>query len=369
MDAIFYFFLDILMSSRYIVKNNSCSRRPNRHCQFGIFTIQVWIKLLEIIVLLILTDFVQEELLDLPYWIVISVICVLEDVSRRLDILTSEFSVILEYLRVLSGFFADTASEACPSKSVNFAIICMIFVAVIWDVDDLYSVNTAQASESSFLMLSRSSARPLDFWIFDSNSVFFKWHLFIIEVKWTFLLCLCVSRMFSFLLPISHGLTDTFISISFFPVNDSFVSWLQIPGSYRMRMHTCFRNIVSLSLSKALSVGIKHRRNRASFWLTTAASGFLIRDLLWNTQWCFFLVITHLLEDRRGICLVIETDIELIICVWDAVDQSDSPLNRATVGIRLDTRTNEKENKEEGDVKQKDEKARSSISGVTWQRG
>ena len=32
------------------------------------------------------------------------------------------------------------------------------------------------------------------------------------------------------------------------------------------------------------------------------------------------------------------------------------------MGIRLDTRTNEKENKEEGDVKQKDEKARSSIS-------
>ena len=69
----------------------------------------------------------------------------------------------------------------------------------------------------------------------------------------------------------------------------------------------------------------------------------------------------HPVEDRRGIRLVIEADVGLIICVWDPVDQSDSPLSRATVGIRLDTRTNEKENKEKGDVKQKDEKARSSI--------
>ena len=68
------------------------------------FTIQVWIKLLEIIVLTIHTDSVQEEQLDLPYWIVISVTCVLEDVSIRLDILTSEFSAILEHLPVLSGY-------------------------------------------------------------------------------------------------------------------------------------------------------------------------------------------------------------------------------------------------------------------------
>ena len=76
-----------------------------------------------------------------------------------------------------------------------------------------------------------------------------------------------------------------------------------------------------------------------------------MRDLLWNIQWYSFLVIVHLVEDRRGICLVIETDIALIICVSDPVDQSDSPLSRAAVTIRLDTRTNEKENKEKGDVK------------------
>ena len=33
MDAMFYFFLDILMSSTYIDKNNPCLQRTNRHCQ------------------------------------------------------------------------------------------------------------------------------------------------------------------------------------------------------------------------------------------------------------------------------------------------------------------------------------------------
>ena len=230
----------------------------------------------------------------------------------------------------------------------------MIFVVVICDVDDLYSVNTAKASESSFIMISRSSTRPLYFWIFYSNSVFFKWHVFIIEAKWTFLLCLCVSRMFSVLVPMSHGLNDTFIPI-FFSCQRFIVyghrSWLQFPGSYWMRKYTSLRNIVSLSLSKALSVGIKHRRYHASCWLTTAASGFFIRDLLSNTQWCHFLIIVLLSEDRFGIRLVVETNVGLIICVWDPVGQSDSPLTRATVGIRPDTTTNEKENKEEGDVK------------------
>ena len=37
------------------------------------------------------TDSAQEERLDLPYWTMIWAICVLVDVSKDLDILTSEF--------------------------------------------------------------------------------------------------------------------------------------------------------------------------------------------------------------------------------------------------------------------------------------
>ena len=37
------------------------------------------------------TDFVQEERLDLPYLTMILAICVVEDVSTNLDILTLEF--------------------------------------------------------------------------------------------------------------------------------------------------------------------------------------------------------------------------------------------------------------------------------------
>ena len=81
--------------------------------------------------------------------------------------------------------------------------------------------------------------------------------------KWTFPLFLCVSRMIPFLLPISHGLSDTFIPISCCPSNDSFTpnrrSWLQFPASYQNEKITLdCRNIISLSLSKVLCIGTKY---------------------------------------------------------------------------------------------------------------
>ena len=45
----------------------------------------------------------------------------------------------------------------------------------------------------------------------------------------------------------------------------------------------------------------KHRQYRVSWLLAAVASGFFMRDLLWNTQWCIFLVIVRLVEDRGGI--------------------------------------------------------------------
>ena len=216
MDATFYFFLDILMSSTYIDKHNLCFHRTNRHYQFVIFLHPSLNKTS--------SNYRSDKsyrfcsrgrtgssILDRDF----RHLCL----GRRIHTSGhSDFGIFIN-LGVSSSViwvYADTASKACFSQSVNFAIICMIFVAVICDVDDLYSVNTAQASESSFTMLSRSSTHPLYFWSFYFNSAIFKWHMFIIEAKWTFLLCLCVSRMTSFLLPIFHGLTDTFIPFFFF---------------------------------------------------------------------------------------------------------------------------------------------------------
>ena len=193
-------------------------------------------------------------------------------------------------------------------------------------------------------MLSRSSTRPLYFWFFFQLSIFqvtclHHWS----KVDFSF-----VSLRLQDILFLASDLSwiEWYFHSDLFFSCQRFIyyvrrSWLQFPGSYWIRKHTSLRNIVSFSLSKALSVGTKHRRYRASCWLTTAASGFLIRDLLWNTQWCSFLVIVHLLEDRFGFRLVVEINIGLMICVWGPVDQSDSlwgaRLMRCTVRRFSDT--------------------------------
>ena len=119
---------------------------------------------------------------------------------------------------------------------------------------------------------------------------------------------------------ISHGLTDTFTSI-YFACHPRFIYCGQFPGSCLLRKQTCLRNTVSLWFPKAVAyTRTKHRRYRASCWLAAAASGYFMRDLLWNTQWCFFLVIVRLVEDR-GIRLVVEADVGLITCAWGPASQ------------------------------------------------
>ena len=69
---------------------------------------------------------------------------------------------------------ADTASAACPTQPGSLEMISMTFAAVICDADDPCSVNTACAS---FTMSPRSTTRPLFFWCFASNSVFFSYDI------------------------------------------------------------------------------------------------------------------------------------------------------------------------------------------------
>ena len=64
------------------------------------------------------------------------------DESKCLDIPIWEFSIIWEHPPFLLGFFADTASAACPAQPGNLERISMTFAAVICDADDPCSVNT-----------------------------------------------------------------------------------------------------------------------------------------------------------------------------------------------------------------------------------
>ena len=100
----------------------------------------------------------------------------------------------------------------------------------------------------------------------------------------------------------SHGLTDTFIPISFFSLSTIHLLRTQIltPVFWIfLNEKTLVLETLSRSrwqkhfLLESNSVG-----NRTSCWLAVAASGFLMRDLLWNTPWCSFLVTVHRRESK-----------------------------------------------------------------------
>ena len=161
--------------------------------------------------------------------------------------------------------------------------------------------------------------------------------------------------MIPFLLPISHGLTDTFNPIFFFYQWFVFTSVVDLDSSflasYRMRNHIWFRNIISLSLSKVLSIGINLRRYRAQlltcdccFWIFDAGSTLKHSVMLFSDNY----------PSGRRSSWNPSRDWDRWCIWWSVIEiqstQSDSPLRRAAVGIWLDTRTNEKENKEEVDL-------------------
>ena len=87
---------------------------------------------------------------------------------------------------IFTRVLADTASAACPSQPGNLEMISMILTAVIWDAEDLCSMNTAKDPESSFTTSPRSTARPLYFLCCVSNLAFFKWQMSINEAKMIF---------------------------------------------------------------------------------------------------------------------------------------------------------------------------------------
>ena len=364
------------MSSTYTDKDKPCFQRTNSHCKFDFFfIIQVWIKLLDIIVLTTVllkhdhTDSAREEQLDLPYLIMISVICVLEDVSIRLDILTSEFSAILEHLPVLSGYM-QILHQVLVFTICNFCNYNHDFRhSHLWCRRSLLCEYNISVWVIFYNVITEFHLCTSDFFI---STEHFSSDMFS-SLK-TSLLCLCTSRMTSFLIAVPHGLIDTFIPMFFFfPVNDSFITDTDLGPSF-LDLTEWENTLVLETLSRShcqkhfLSEP-KYRGYRASCWLATAASGFLIRDLLWNAQWYSFLVIVHLIEDRRGIRLVIEADIELLICVWDLVDQSDLLwVERQWAFDSIRERMKRKTKRKEM-WSRKTRKYAHQYQGVTWQRG
>ena len=141
-------------------------------------------------------NFVQEEPLDVQCLTTIWAICVVEGVSKELDILPN-FWIVSDFgaSHILTWVYADTASAACPSPSGSFALTSITSAAVIWDADEPRKVP-----ESSFTVSPRSTTRPLYFWNIGSSSAFLRWLMSINAAKWTFFLSLCAFRVTSLLL-------------------------------------------------------------------------------------------------------------------------------------------------------------------------
>ena len=212
MDAIFYFFLDILITSTYIDKNNACVHRTNRHCQFVIFLHPSLNKTSsnyrsDNTYRFCSRGTTGSSVLDLDF----RHLCL----GRRINTsghsdfgISSNLGVsssVIWYMQILHQKLVDFAickfcnyiHDFCRSHLWRRRSLLCEYSTSVWVI--FYNVITE--FHTSFVLL-------IFYWA--------KWHMFIIEAKCTFLLCLCTSRMTSFLLAIPHGLIDTFIPISFF---------------------------------------------------------------------------------------------------------------------------------------------------------
>ena len=122
------------MISTYTDKNNPFPRCTNKHSQLESFSQPCCNRIFsncfsqKVLPKNDHTDFAKEERLGFPYWTMILSICVVVDVSKYLDILTLEFTIICEHLPLLLGYKADTASAACPAhqypRTPLFTLCC-----------------------------------------------------------------------------------------------------------------------------------------------------------------------------------------------------------------------------------------------------
>ena len=130
-----------IISSTYTDKNSPLSRLTNKHSHSELFPNHVPIELSQIAFSRRVlpegdrTNSFREKRLGLPHWTMISAICALVD-----------------------------------AQPGSLEIMSMIYAAVIWDADDLSSVNTAYEPGSSFTMSPRSTTLPWNFWYMCSTA-------------------------------------------------------------------------------------------------------------------------------------------------------------------------------------------------------
>ena len=108
-------------------------------------------------------SFVREEPLDLQCLTMTLATHVVEDVCIFLDILTWEFSAILERPTSLLECKLILRRLLVLHNQVVLQWYPITFAAVICDADEPYSVNTAYETEPSFTMPPRSTTRLLYF--------------------------------------------------------------------------------------------------------------------------------------------------------------------------------------------------------------
>ena len=184
------------------------------------------------------TGFVRQEPLGLRCLTKRLAICVVEDASKHLDILTLEFQATLERPPFLPEK-ADAASAACPAHPGSLAMTSITFAAGICDADEPCSMNSACEPESFLTMSPRSTTWPLYFWCFGSNSALLRWQMSIKVAKWTFLFSLCASGMTSFLLFTSSNChAGTFSSFSQSLSTAAFASGIFIAWGTRTNLCT-----------------------------------------------------------------------------------------------------------------------------------
>ena len=123
------------------------------------------------------TNSFRQERLDLPYWIMIQVICALVDESICLDILTLEFWITLERPPFWLEYKLILHQLLVHHNQVVLQWYPLFLLRSFETQTNPVPWKAHRLQSRPFTMSSRSTTLPLYFWNFGSNSVFLRWHM------------------------------------------------------------------------------------------------------------------------------------------------------------------------------------------------
>ena len=143
-------------------------------------------------------NFFQDVPRDLQCLPMSLAICVVEDISKRLDILTLEFWPIWWYPPILPEY-----RQILYHLLVRHNLVILqqhpLFLQHLGRTRALFSKNCI-GSRVVFYNVPPNTTLPLYLCNLGSNSAFLRWHMSISVAKWTFFLSLCASRKTCFIL-------------------------------------------------------------------------------------------------------------------------------------------------------------------------